>query len=392
MKHYTSQLPAPDGAALAHTHACAAMLRTEIAQAGGWISFERFMDRALYAPGLGYYAAGARKFGADGDFVTAPEISSLFGKTLANSITDVLRQTGGDVLELGPGSGKLAKDILLALDEIGVLPNRYCLLEVSADLRERQRAAVATLPANLARRTEWLDVLPINFTGMIIANEVLDVIPVHLAGWRGGELFERGVGLRDGEFAWQDVPAKNPEITAQLATLREKYLGDPPPENYLSEIAPAVAGLVASLAQSMKSGALLLIDYGFRGGEYYHPNRDTGTLMCHYRHFAHPDPFQFPGLQDITAHVDFTLVANAGINAGLNLAGYTTQASFLLASELTQWLAKVDPRDTANYLPLTNQMQRLVSPAEMGEFFKVIGFTRGEVSVPAFAKAKALPL
>lgn len=389
------QLPAPDGAALAHSIACAAMLRMEIAQASGWISFERFMDRALYAPGLGYYAAGARKFGADGDFVTAPEISSLFGKMLANSIADVLRQTGGDVLELGPGSGKLAKDILCALDEIGdgdVMPNRYCLLEVSADLRERQKIAISTLPAHLARRAVWLDGLPTEFTGVIVANEVLDVVPVHLFGWRGGDVFERGVTLQDGEFAWQDAPVKDPDMAAQFATLRDKYLGDRPPEHYLTEIAPAIGGLVTSLAQSLTRGALLLIDYGFRGSEYYHPGRDTGTLMCHYRHFAHPDPFQFPGLQDITAHVDFTVVANAGINAGLNLAGYTTQANFLLASGLTQWLAKVDPRDTANYLPLSNQVQRLVSPAEMGEFFKVIGFTRGEVSVSAFAKAKALPL
>ena len=350
------------------------------------------MDLALYAPGLGYYAAGARKFGAAGDFVTAPEISSLFGKTLANSIADVLRQTGGDVLELGPGSGRLATDILLALDEMGVLPQRYRLLEVSADLRERQRNAIDALPAHLASRAEWLDALPVDFTGVIIANEVLDVVPVHLVGWHGDEMFERGVALEDGRFVWQDAPTTNPEITARLAEIRRRHLSDAPPENYLTEIAPAVTGLVSSLARSLTHGAMLLIDYGFRGGEYYHPSRDTGTLMCHYRHFAHPDPFQFPGLQDITAHVDFSDVAKAGINAGLDLAGYTTQANFLLASGLTDYLAKVDPRDAANYLPLTNQLQRLVSPAEMGEFFKVIGFTRDAVTMAAFAKARALPL
>ncbi len=388
-------LPKPDGAALAHTESCAAMLRSEIVRAGGWISFSRFMDLALYATGLGYYAAGARKFGADGDFVTAPEISSLFGKTMANSIAAVLRQTGGDVLELGPGSGKLAKDVLLALEEIGdddVMPHRYCLLEVSADLRARQHDALATLPASLAARAEWLDALPENFTGVIIANEVLDVIPVHLVGWHGGEEFERGVALCEGEFAWQDVPVANTEIAVRLETIRNKYLNSPPVEHYLTEIAPAVPGLVTSLAESLKHGALLLIDYGFRGAEYYHPSRDMGTLMCHYRHNAHPDPFLFPGLQDITAHVDFTVVANAGIGAGLDLAGYTTQANFLLASGLTACLAAVDARDTAKYLPLTNQVQRLVSPAEMGEFFKVIGFTRGNVSIPAFSTARALPL
>ena len=389
------QLPQPDGVALQHTGASAAMLRKEVANAGGWISFERYMDRALYAPGLGYYSAGARKFGAEGDFVTAPEISSLFGQTLAKSIAGVLRQSGGDVLELGPGSGKLAKDILCALHEIGdgdAMPNRYCLLEVSADLRERQQIAISTLPAHLAKRAVWLDALPTDFTGMIIANEVLDVVPVHLVCWRDGEIFERGVAVKDGDFIWQDVPMPNTALRARAMEIGAAYLGTLPVDNYLSEIAPAVGGLVGSLAHSLKQGAVLLIDYGFRGSEFYHPHRNTGTLMCHYRHFAHPDPFQFPGLQDITAHVDFSLVASAGIAAGLDLAGYTTQANFLLASGLTDLLAKGDPRDAANYLPLTNQVQRLVSPAEMGEFFKVIGFTRGDVSMPAFATAKALPL
>ena len=385
-------LPIAEGAALAHTRACGEMLRAEIIKAGGWLSFARFMELALYAPGLGYYAAGARKFGAEGDFVTAPEISSLFGQTLAMPIAEVLRQTGGDVLELGPGSGKLAKDILLALDEIGVLPDRYRLLEVSADLRDRQQQALSTLPAHLAARAEWLDALPQDFTGVIIANEVLDVIPVHLVRWGAGWIFERGVALKNGEFVWQDVPALPAELTAPVAHIQRAYLNDQPPDGYLTEVAPAVAGLVSSLAQSLKTGAMLFIDYGFRGAEFYHPQRSTGTLMCHYRHYAHPDPFIYPGLQDITAHVDFTAVAEAGIAAGLQLAGYTTQANFLLAAGLTGLLAKTDPRDAIRYLPLTNQLQRLVSPAEMGEFFKVIGFTRGDATLPALAKARPLPV
>ena len=374
------------------------MLRTRIAQADGWLSFARFMELALYAPGLGYYAAGARKFGAEGDFVTAPEISSLFGQSLAVSIADVLRQTGGDVLELGPGSGKLAQDILLVLDQMGVLPDRYCLLEVSADLRERQQQAVSTLPSHLAGRAKWLDALPRDFTGVIIANEVLDVIPVHLVKWQRGKWFERGVALEDNDFVWRDVPSMSAELAAELsarmAHIQRAYLNDSPPDGYLTEVAPAVAGLVTSLAQSLKQGAMLFIDYGFRGAEFYHESRITGTLMCHYRHFAHADPFVYPGLQDITAHVDFTAVAEAAIAAapGLELAGYTTQANFLLASGLTELLAKADPRDAARYLPLTNQVQRLVSPAEMGEFFKVIGFTRGNVTIPALAKARPLPI
>ena len=390
-RDHAHAMPAPGTDALAHSHACAAMLRAEIVRAGGWISFARFMELALYAPGLGYYAAGARKFGADGDFVTAPEISSLFGQTLAVSIAAVLKQTGGNVLELGPGSGKLAKDILLALDEIGTLPARYQLLEVSADLRERQRQALSTLPEELSRCAAWLDALPENFNGIIIANEVLDVIPVHLVTWRSGHAFERGVTLVKDAFCWQDVPLAN-DLANAADEIKRTHLNENPPEGYTSEIAPAVGGLVASLAKSLGHGAALFIDYGFRAAEFYHPSRATGTLMCHYRHFAHADPFMYPGLQDITAHVDFTSVADAGVAAGMQLAGYTTQANFLLASGLTDLLAKADPRDAINYLPLTNQLQRLVSPAEMGEFFKVIGFTKGNVTIPSFTSARPLLL
>ncbi len=373
------------------------MLFGEIAKANGWLSFARFMELALYAPGLGYYAAGARKFGADGDFVTAPEISSLFGQCLAQSIAEVLHETGGDVLELGPGSGKLAKDILLALDERGTLPNKYCLLEVSADLRQRQQQALTTLPPHLSALAVWLDQLPEDFTGVVIANEVLDVIPVHLVTFSSGWIFERGVAVKDSALKWQDVPALPTELNAPVASIQSKYLNHAPPDGYLTEVAPAVNGLVKSLAQSMKQGAMIFIDYGFRGAEFYHPSRITGTLMCHYRHFAHTDPFLFPGLQDITAHVDFTAVADAGIAAGLTLLGYTTQGNFLLASGLTERLTRVDPTATTDYLKLTNQVQRLVSPAEMGEFFKVIGFGKGlnagsESPITAFQTARQLPL
>lgn len=391
-QHQSNHLPAPTGDALLHTHACATMLRDEIAKANGWLSFARFMALALYTPGLGYYAAGARKFGADGDFVTAPEISALFGQCLAQSIGEVLHQTGGDVLELGPGSGKLACDILLALDEIGILPDKYCLLEVSADLRERQQRAIALLPPHLAQRAVWLDELPHDFIGAVIANEVLDVIPAHLVTFSSGWIFERGVAVDGERFKWQDVPALPRELNMPVAKIQNEYLNNAPPDGYLTEVAPAVAGLVKSIAQSIKRGALIFVDYGFRGPEFYHRSRITGTLMCHYRHFAHTDPFLFPGLQDITAHVDFTAVADAAIAAGLGLAGYTTQANFLLASGLTERLAKVDPTDAARYLKLTNQVQRLVSPAEMGEFFKVIGFSRGDVSIAAIALSRQLPL
>ena len=392
-REQSNQLPEPSGDAVAHSQVCAAMLRDEIAKANGWLSFARFMELALYAPGLGYYASGARKFGADGDFVTAPEISSLFGQCLAQSIGEVLQETGGDVLELGPGSGKLAADVLLALEESGNLPGKYFLLEVSADLRERQQQAIAGLPTHLANRAVWLDHLPQDFVGAIIANEVLDVVPVHLVTFSSGWIFERGVAVRDDALVWQNVPALSPGLNEPVAAIQREYLNHTPPEGYLTEIAPAAGGLIKSLAQSLKHGAMIFVDYGFRGAEYYHPSRITGTLMCHYRHFAHTDPFRFSGLQDITAHVDFTAIADAGIASGLDLLGYTTQASFLLASGLTERLQRADPAAAASYLTLTNQVQRLVSPAEMGEFFKVIGFGKGLASpITALQTARSLPL
>lgn len=368
------------------------MLGAAIDQAGGWIPFARFMELALYAPGLGYYAAGARKFGPDGDFVTAPEISSLFGQCVARTVAEVIAQTGGDVLELGPGSGKLAADMLPALNALGRLPDRYLLLEVSADLRERQQRALAALPAQLAARAVWIDAIPDEFTGCVVANEVLDVVPVHLVRFASGGMLERGVTMKDGALAWQDKPVMPGELSARATLIEAEFLGGSPPEDYISEISPAAAGLVSSLAKSLRAGALLFIDYGFRAAEFYHPGRVTGTLMCHYRHFAHADPFLYPGLQDITAHVDFSAAAQAGVDAGLTVAGYTTQAQFLLASGLTDLLATVDPSDVLRYLPLANQLQRLISPAEMGEFFKVLCLVRGEVNVAAFASSRPLPL
>ena len=399
-------LPPPDAEARAHSEACAALIRAEIAAAKGWISFARFMALALYAPGLGYYAAGARKFGAAGDFVTAPEISPLFGQCIARSIADTVRETGGDVLELGPGSGKLACDVLLALDALGALPERYCLLEVSADLKQRQQQALARLPSHLARRAVWLDTLPENFEGAIIANEVLDVVPVHLVTFTAGWVFERGVVVNaQNEFQWRDVPALPAALSQVVSRIQAGFAADlnefnepndestsSVPDGYLTEVAPAVEGLVASLAQCLQRGTILLIDYGFRHAEFYHAHRSTGTLMCHYRHYAHTDPFYLPGLQDITVHVDFTSVAAAAITAGLELIGYTSQAQFLLQAGITELMAAYDPADASTYLPITNQAQRLLSPAEMGEFFKVIGFAKGGVTIAALAQARPLPL
>jgi SAM-dependent MidA family methyltransferase len=371
-------LPAPSPDALAHSQQVVAHLRALIEDAGGWIPFSRFMEAALYAPGLGYYAAGAAKFGAAGDFVTAPELTSLFGRTLAHAIAPVLREppagdkAGGEVLELGAGSGRLAADVLGELERLDALPARYSILEVSADLRQRQQEKLARELPHLRERVRWLDALPQHFNGVILGNEVLDAAPVELVQWTQAGPRARGVVLEGDAFAWQDRPIVDPVLRARADALSLA-------PDYLSEINLAADALIASLAESLQCGLILMIDYGFSASEYYHPQRHMGTLRVHYRHHALDDPFYLPGLCDLTAHVDFSAVARAGVAAGLALAGYTSQANFLLNSGLTELLMETPPVDAAAYLPQANAVQRLVSPAEMGELFKVIGFARGDV-------------
>jgi SAM-dependent MidA family methyltransferase len=368
------------------------MLQAEIAAQGGWVSFAHFMERVLYAPGLGYYAAGARKFGSAGDFVTAPEISSLFGQSLARAIGPILTATNGELLELGPGSAQLAFDLLSALEVSGSLPKRYLLLEVSADLRQRQQQRLSQLAPHLFARCVWIDALPQDFVGAIVANEVLDVVPVHLLRFQNGQVFTRGVVVQKGALNWQDRPGVPDDVRALLDTFDPTAVLREPNADYLTELSPQVGALVRAVMNSMREGICLWIDYGFRAAEYYHPSRVSGTLMCHYRHHAHTDPFLYPGLQDITAHVDFTAVAEAGRAAGGSLLGYTTQANFLLGCGITELIAAHDPGHAADYLPITNQAQRLLSPAEMGELFKVIGFSKGNHGLAALEAARQLPL
>lgn len=366
-------LPTPTPDALAHSQRVAAHLRSLIDDAGGWIPFSRYMEAALYAPGLGYYAAGAMKFGAAGDFVTAPEMTPLFGRTLAHAIAPVLAETGGEVLELGAGSGRLAADVLGELERTNALPARYCILEVSADLRQRQQETIARELPQFAERVEWLDALPEHFSGVILGNEVLDALPVELVHWTEAGPKVRGVTLDGESFVWQDRPIADAALRARAEALNL-------PPGYVSEINLAAGALIASLAQSLDRGLILMLDYGFSASEYYHPQRHMGTLRAHYRHHALDDPFYLPGLCDLTAHVDFSAVAQAGIAAGLALSGYTSQASFLLNSGLTELLMQTPPTDATAYLPQANAVQRLVSPAEMGELFKVIGFGKGGVA------------
>jgi SAM-dependent MidA family methyltransferase len=369
-------LPAPTPDALAHSQRVAAHLRSLIEEAGGWIPFSRFMEAALYAPGLGYYAAGAMKFGAAGDFVTAPELTPLFGRTLAHAIAPALAETGGEVLELGAGSGRLAADMLGELEQLGALPARYLILEVSADLRARQQETIARERSQLADRVQWLDALPAHFCGVILGNEVLDALPVELVHWTAEAPLSRGVMLEGETFGWRDRPIADPILRARADALNLA-------PGYLSEINLAADALIASLAECLERGLILMIDYGFGQGEYYHPQRHMGTLRAHYRHRALDDPFTLPGLCDITAHVDFSAVARAGVAARLELSGYASQASFLLNSGLIELLTQTPPADAAAYLPQSNAVQRLVSPAEMGELFKVIGLSKGGIAPPA---------
>ncbi|HEY2970389.1 MAG TPA: class I SAM-dependent methyltransferase [Casimicrobiaceae bacterium] len=368
-----SGLPPPSDAERAHCARVVAHLVHAIADQEGWISFADYMNAALYAPGLGYYAAGAHKFGAGGDFVTAPELTPLFGRTLAVQLAQVLAQVpDGEILEIGPGSGRLAADVLTALAEQGSLPSRYLLLEVSPDLRERQREHLAAQVGDLMSRVQWIDVLPERWQGAVVANEVLDAVPAHLVARRDGQWFERGVSIdASAHLAFADRPL----TVGMLRRMAESRFPDD--GDYASEINPTAEALVTGIAERCVRGAMLLVDYGFPAAEYYHPQRDGGTLMAHYRHRALADPFCYPGLIDMTAHVDFSAMARAGIAAGMSVAGFATQAHFLVNCGVLDVLARCGEPQAAAYLRAANAVQKLTSPAEMGELFKVLAFTRG---------------
>jgi len=323
-------------------------LRAEVAAAGGWIPFARYMELALQA----YYGRSDRQFGAHGDFVTAPELGSLFGRTLANQIRQVPFRT---VLEVGAGSGALAETLLKELD------GEYWILETSAALRARQAA-------RLGNRVRFLDAPPSAFRGVVIANEVIDAMPVHLVRWQEGGIFERGVTLAE-NLAWADRPASG--------VLLEEAQAIDVPVPYESEIGLAARAWMRTLGERLEEGAMFVIDYGFSRAEYYHPQRAMGTLMCHTRHRAHGDPLVQPGEQDITAHVDFSALAAAAREAGLDVLGYATQAQFLVNCGITDVLAQANVENALRYAPIAAEAQKLLSPAEMGELFKVLALGRG---------------
>jgi SAM-dependent MidA family methyltransferase len=370
------QLPDPGPDALMASRSLQTLIANDIRHHSGWIPFSRFMELALYAPGLGYYSGGAAKLGRDGDFTTAPEMSPLFGQALAHVVADLIGKTTPQIMEFGAGTGKLAREVLTELAAMGVAVHRYSIVELSGELRARQQQTLRGFP-----QVTWLDQFPAVYSGVVLGNEVLDAMPVQLVvktaqGWR-----ERGIGLAPKKFVYRDRPC-DPALLAQIPH------ADMLPEGYLTEVHPIALGFVRTLADMLRAGfdytghggAALLIDYGFPAHEYYLPQRAEGTLMCHYRHHAHGDPFYLPGLQDITAHVDFSAIARAAVNSGLDVLTYTSQAAFLIDAGIGDLLQRIPATDRLRYLPRANELQKLTSPAEMGELFKVIALgTRVEM-------------
>ncbi|MEB4591018.1 SAM-dependent methyltransferase [Candidatus Thiothrix sp. Deng01] len=354
---FTDRLPTPPAEALAHSEQLAQRIRAAITTNDGSIPFREFMRMALYEPGLGYYVAGLRKIGKEGDFITAPEISPLFSQCLANQCAQVLAELGGgDMLELGAGSGVMAADMLLRLETLGCLPAHYWILDLSPELRDRQRQTLQATAPHLLARVEWLDTLPAEpIRGVIIGNEVLDAMPVELFTLVNGARVIRQVEMQGAGFGLTAVAGGT----------------------YTSEYNPALPGWMRSMADTLETGVMILIDYGYEQKDYYHPDRSQGTLICHYQHRVHDNPLLWPGLQDITASVDFTAVAEAGVDAGLELAGYATQAAFLASSGLEELFLAALEANPANQYPLAQQVRTLSLPSEMGERFKVIALSKG---------------
>lgn len=386
----TRQAPAPDAATQAHSDQLLSLIRAQIAANGGQIPFSRYMELALYAPGLGYYSAGSRKFGAEGDFVTSPELGPTFAECIAQAAAQVFAQLDdeADFFEIGGGSGAFAEAALRRWQAIDALPARYLILDPSADLRERQAERLrAALPADVFARVQWLNGPPeAAWRGVLFANEVIDALPTPRFVVRGGEVFEEHVALSpEGALIRVDQPA---DLLLRAAVRHVEHdLGKPFAEGYRSELLPQLPYWIQAVGGLLKDGVMLFVDYGYPRHEYYLPERSDGTLVCHHRHTAHGDPFHLPGLQDITAFVDFTALAEAGVGAGFDFAGYCAQASFLINCGLAERLAEIEAiGDAVERHHRHNEVKRLTLPGEMGERFQVMGFQRGADIRPLFAR------
>lgn len=370
-----ADLPALTADESAHSTQLVHRIRDAIDAHGGWISFEQFMEMALYEPGLGYYSAGAIKLGRDGDFVTAPEISPLFSRCLANQCVEVMERLGSiDILELGAGSGVMAADILRELAAQNRLPARYLILEVSADLRARQRATLEARVPEVLTRIEWLDAWPTELRGVVLANEVLDAMPVQRFRIRKGQVNAIGVTWQLGQLDWSEAHAQS-ELERAVRAI-EQTRGSPLPDGYASEVNLRLPAWTQGLASALSEGVVLFIDYGLPRAQYYREDRREGTLLCHYRHRFHDNPLLNVGVQDIGAWVDFTAVADAASDAGFAVAGFTTQAHFLIGCGIEQFLAAFADAQMIDRVQLNRQVMLLTLPGEMGERFKVLGLTK----------------
>jgi len=370
----------------AHSQRLATHIRETLVAAGGWLSFERFMELALYAPGLGYYSAGSAKVGPGGDFVTAPEVSDLFSRCIARQCAAVLARSGGEILELGAGTGRMAAAVLTELAAQHALPERYAILEVSADLAERQRERLAQLPPPLRDRVVWLQRLPERLRGVILANEVADALPCHRFRCEADGVRELGVVLASvsAEPATLGTPIRFGEHASAPSLELERACDEilaalPLPPGYTSEVCTRIAPWIATLSECVAQGLLLLSDYGLPRRHYYHCQRVTGTLRCHYKGLAHEDPYINLGVQDISAWVDFTRVADAALAADLQVQGFATQAAFLLGCGIEQLVAEAS--EGVERVRLAGEARRLLMPEEMGEAFKLMALGR-DLDVP----------
>lgn len=368
-----TELPEPRPEEIERAEVVARVLRDRIAAAGGAIPFTEFMRIALYEPGVGYYVGGRERLGREGDFVTAPELTPLFGQTVAGQLIDILaRVGGGDVVEAGSGSGELAAQVLAEMDRLGAPPRRYRILEVSPDLRERQQRTLGQSVPELLERVEWIEDLPDeSWSGVMLANELLDSFPVHrvrLTEQGPAELYVTDTG--EG-FDWQPGPLSDPRVGERLREVGADDL----PRGLEAEVGLAAPAWIARAGESLEQGGVLIIDYGYPAGEFYSPDRPRGTLMCHFRHRAHGDPFFLPGVQDLTAHVDFSALAEAGRRAGLEVGGFASQAQFLVNLGLTQRAEDHLTQEAvgeAERLELATALKELTLPGAMGERFKAL--------------------
>ena len=374
-------LPEPDEAAKQRSSELVSHVAARCAEKGGAISFSEFMQIALYLPGLGYYSGGAQKFGMAGDFITAPEVSALFSRCVARQAAQIIADIErADMLEFGAGSGVMAADILLELERLGELPANYFIVELSAELRARQRQTIEAKAAHLLEKVHWLDSLPGDaIQGVVIANEVLDAMPVECFRINDGAVEQLCVVTEAGRL--QAVYQKAEKDVADQVRIIEQRREKSFENGYCSEFNPAIRAWLSSLEALMNKGVVLLIDYGYPVQEYYLDERDSGTLICHYQHRAHADPLWYPGLQDITAFVDFSSVAHAAVDAGFEVSGYTSQAMFLMGCGLAELHQALASDDSRQQISLAQQIKTLTLPSEMGERFKAMALSK-QVDIP----------